>query len=107
MIAKMKTNPFLTPSVKECQNEIGEALYEALVDKEMVIQVSQDVVFLMESYLQMVREVTSMIEAKGAVSAAEVRDHFNTSRKYALALLEFMDAKGITIRIGDERQLKK
>lgn len=107
LIAKMKTNPFLTPSVKECQNEIGEALYEALVDKEMVIQVSQDVVFLMESYLQMVREVTSMIEAKGAVSAAEVRDHFNTSRKYALALLEFMDAKGITIRIGDERQLKK
>jgi selenocysteine-specific elongation factor len=35
-----------------------------------------------------------------------VRDLFDTSRKYALALLEYLDAKGITKRVGDERILR-
>jgi selenocysteine-specific elongation factor len=40
------------------------------------------------------------------VTAAEVRDHFNTSRRYVLALLEHLDATGVTVRDGDVRRLK-
>jgi selenocysteine-specific elongation factor len=32
---------------------------------------------------------------------------FGTSRKYALALMEHLDAKRITRRVGDERVLRK
>jgi len=77
-----------------------------LIVQEVLIQVSPEVVFLRDSYLNMVEEVKQMIASQGKVTAAEVRDHFNTSRKYALALLEYMDAQGITIRSGDERRLK-
>jgi len=35
-----------------------------------------------------------------------VRDLFDTSRKYALAFLEYLDAKGVTRRVGDERVLR-
>ena len=31
---------------------------------------------------------------------------FNTSRKYAMALLEYMDAKKITRRVGDDRVVR-
>jgi hypothetical protein len=31
---------------------------------------------------------------------------FNTSRKYAQALLEYMDEKQVTRRVGDERVLR-
>ncbi len=106
LLSKFKSTPYLTPSVKECQNEVGELLYNGLIDQEMFIQVSAEVVFLKESYINMVVDVKDLINSKGAVTAAEVRDHFGASRKYALALLEFMDAQGITIRRGDERQLK-
>jgi len=106
LLSKIRSNPYLTPSVKDCQSEIGEALYEALIVQEVLIQVSPEVVFLRDSYLNMVEEVKQMIASQGKVTAAEVRDHFNTSRKYALALLEYMDAQGITIRSGDERRLK-
>jgi selenocysteine-specific elongation factor len=37
---------------------------------------------------------------------AQVRDLFSTSRKYALALLGYMDEKRITRRVGDERVLR-
>jgi selenocysteine-specific elongation factor len=52
-----------------------------------------------------VQEVTDLIDKKGAVSIAEVRDYFDTSRKYVLALMEHLDARGLTIRDGDLRRL--
>jgi selenocysteine-specific elongation factor len=36
----------------------------------------------------------------------QVRDAFNTSRKYALALMEYLDDQRITKRVGDERVLR-
>jgi serine/threonine protein kinase len=36
---------------------------------------------------------------------AQVRDLFDTSRKYAQAILEHLDEEGITKRVGDERVL--
>ena len=36
----------------------------------------------------------------------EVRDMLDTTRKYIQALLEHMDAIGITMRDGDARKLK-
>jgi hypothetical protein len=38
---------------------------------------------------------------------AQVRDYFATSLKYALALMEYLDAQGLTKRVGDERVLGK
>ena len=40
------------------------------------------------------------------ITVAEVRDLFDTSRKYALGVLEHLDATGITRRVGDHRVLK-
>ena len=40
------------------------------------------------------------------LTVAQVRDHFTTSRKYALALMENLDAIGVTVRKGDARRLK-
>ncbi|MEE9323948.1 MAG: SelB C-terminal domain-containing protein, partial [Dehalococcoidia bacterium] len=37
---------------------------------------------------------------------AQVRDILNTSRKYALALMEHLDQVKITRRVGDERVLR-
>jgi len=37
------------------------------------------------------------------ISLADVRDRFGTSRKYAQALLELLDTRRVTRRIGDER----
>jgi selenocysteine-specific elongation factor len=46
------------------------------------------------------------LQANRTITVAVVRDLFKTSRKYALALLEHLDAAGVTKRVGDERVLK-
>lgn len=44
-------------------------------------------------------------EFQNGFPLAAFRDRLGTSRKYALAFLEYFDAEGITIRKGDVRLL--
>ena len=41
------------------------------------------------------------------MTAAAFRDQYQTSRKYAIPLLEFFDREGLTVRVGEVRQLKR
>jgi selenocysteine-specific elongation factor len=106
LLKKFAINPYSPPSVKECQAEVGEDVYNALLALGLLVSVSSEVVFRQEDYAQMVRDIKRLLQEQGTLSAAQVRDHFNTSRKYALALLEHLDASGVTVRDGDVRQLK-
>ena len=106
LLKRFAASPYAPPTVKECQAELGEDLYTALLELGQLTFVPPDVVFRRSDYEHMVAEVRRLITQKGAVTAAEVRDHFNTSRRYALAFLEYLDAQGITLRDGDVRRLK-
>jgi selenocysteine-specific elongation factor len=52
-----------------------------------------------------VGEITDRLTRGETVTVASVRDQYGTSRKYALGLLEHLDAIGVTVRVGDERKL--
>lgn len=106
LLGQFAASPYAPPTIKDCIAELGEDLYNALVDLGLVTPVSPDVVFRREDYDQIVADVRGLIDKRGKVTAAEVRDHFNTSRRYVLALLEHLDATGVTVREGDVRRLK-
>ena len=76
-----------------------------LVARQEVVKVAEGVVFATEAYNEMVEKVTAHLRAQGKVTLAEVRDMLQTSRKYAQALLEYLDSKKLTRRVGDERVL--
>ncbi|MFZ6026070.1 MAG: selenocysteine-specific translation elongation factor [Chloroflexota bacterium] len=104
LLAKFAAAPFAPPSAKECQAEAGEEIFTGLVETGRLVAVSPEVVFRREDYRSMQEQVLGLIAQQGVVSAAEVRDHFNTSRRYVLALLEHFDAIGLTLRDGDVRR---
>jgi selenocysteine-specific elongation factor len=105
-LKRFTASPFSPPSVKDTIKDVGEDVFQAMVDLDLLVPVSPEVVFRREDYDRMVGEVKILLENNGTVSAAQVRDHFNTSRRYVLALLEHMDEVGITMREGDVRRLR-
>ena len=107
LMRKFEANPFSPPSVKDCQSEAGEEVLNALIEQDELITVSSDVIFRKSDYDLMVSRIQSTLVQNEKISLAEVRDIFNTSRKYAQALLEHLDALGVTMRDGDFRKLKK
>ena len=106
LLARFKAAPFSPPTAKECIGDIGEDLYNAMIDVGWLIPIPPDVVFRTQDYETMLSEIKKLIHKKGQITAGEVRDHFNTSRRYVLALLEYLDAQGVTKREGDYRRLR-
>ena len=106
LMVEFDKSKYSPPSVKDCQSIVGDDVYTALVDLGDLVQVSTDVVFRIDTYEEMVSTLIDLINRTGRISAAQFRDHFTTSRKYALAFLEYTDSIGITIRDGDVRLLK-
>ena len=81
-------------------------LLNMLIDTRRVVRVNENVIFSAEAYDEMVKRITERLRANGRITVAEVRDMFQTSRKYALSLMEHLDEMKITRRIGDERVLR-
>ena len=105
LLDKFAAAPFAPPSVKDARNEIGRELFYRLLENAYLVQVSDEVVFRKADYDTMRAKTLNLIETNGKVTAAEVRDLFGTSRKYALALLEHFDIIGLTVRDGDYHKL--
>lgn len=106
LLHQFRANPFTTPSYKETVAALGEAVTLALVEGGRLVRLNDDVLLLPETYAELVEWVRRTIGERGAVNVAAVRDAFNTSRKYALALLEYLDDQHITRRVGDDRVLR-
>lgn len=104
---KFEQNPFNPPGVKESQAEVGEEVLNALIEMGEFTPVSADVIFRKEDYDSSVARIREVLVQNEKITLAEVRDLLSTSRKYAQALLEHLDAAGITMRDGDYRKLKK
>jgi selenocysteine-specific elongation factor len=107
LMRRFEQNPYSPPAVKELQAEAGEEILNALIEMGELIPVSSDVIFRQTDYDLMVAKIRREIEQGGKITLGEVRDLFNTSRKYAQALLEHLDAVGLTLREGDVRKMKQ
>lgn len=107
LMRKFEQNPYSPPSIKECQAEVGEEILNALIELGQFIAVSSDVIFRKQDYDFMVDRIKKEILQKERITLSEVRDLFNTSRKYTQALLEHLDALGVTVRDGDFRKLRQ
>jgi selenocysteine-specific elongation factor len=75
----------------------------ALVDLGEVVRVSEGIVYTPAAFDQIERDVLDLIDRDGKITLAQFRDHFQTSRKYAQATLEYLDQRRVTRRVGDER----
>jgi selenocysteine-specific elongation factor len=106
ILKKFDAAPFSPPSVKDCQVDLGMELFQAVLEQKILVQVSGEVVFRPRELEAMQTFLKNYLASHETITAAEFRDHYQTSRKYALAVLEYFDAAGFTQRDGDNRRLK-
>jgi selenocysteine-specific elongation factor len=105
LLARFRRKPYATPSVKESLEALGEEVLNVLLKRGELMPVGPDVLFLPETYEQMVGRIRERIADEGSITLPEVRDMFGSSRKYAQALLEHLDETGVTKRVEDRRVL--
>ncbi len=101
--ARLAENPYLPPTWREAVELAGEDVTRALIELGEIVQVNAGVIFPRRAYEEMVAATLEMIDAQGSVTVATVRDRFATSRRFAISLLEHLDATGVTRRVGEVR----
>jgi selenocysteine-specific elongation factor len=99
--------PFAPPSLQEATQRTGAGaeVVRALAQRGDIVRVSDDIAFTREAYSSAVDLVKELIGASGSVSVAQLRDRMGATRRPVLALLEHLDAKKVTRRVGDQRVL--
>lgn len=105
LLAWFAENGVNSPSVKDAKNIVGEDVFTALIAIGEIVQISLDVAYRQTEYKAIVEQIRTFLLENGKINAAELRDLLNTSRKYAIALLEHLDDIRMTKRVGDDRQL--
>jgi selenocysteine-specific elongation factor len=105
LLEQFASNAYSPPSLKESRDLVGGDLLEGLIESGQLVNVGEGVVFLQDSYTEMIDRITTRLRAEEEITVAQVRDMFDTSRKYALALMEHLDSVGLTYREGNARRL--
>jgi selenocysteine-specific elongation factor len=107
MLATLKEAGTSPPSTPELLLKFGltTEVLGVLLEQGQLVELAPDIVFEQHVYDDAVASIVHTIREHGSVTVAAVRDRFNTSRKYALALMEHLDERRITRRTGDERVL--
>ena len=101
-VRHLQSDPYSPPTDQELEPD----LVGVLEGEGRVVRVSEGLIYEAPAYHEMVDRIVQHIRERGKVTVAEVRDMFNTSRKYALPLLEHLDQQHITRRVGDDRVLR-
>ncbi|GFP33480.1 selenocysteine-specific elongation factor, partial [Candidatus Hakubella thermalkaliphila] len=110
LIRKDKYSP---PSLAEIGEGLGldgdkiKRIVKALVDAGSLVRVKQDLYYGREAMEENKDQVGGFLQPHGKITLAGLRDQLSTSRKYAQAILEYLDSVGFTRRIEDYRILKQ
>ena len=100
-LSQLTQNPY-SPST---EINLEADLLNLLIEKHQVTKTTAGVIFTTPAYDEMAAKILSRIKQNGKITLGEARDMFQTSRKYAQALLDHMDENKLTKRIGDDRVL--
>lgn len=97
------TRAELQKDLKLSDKEITDILN--LMNKEGIIVRINETFYLAKSrYDRIIEMLREFFKNKQTITVSEFRELLNTSRKYAMPIIEFLDTKKVTLRIGDVRK---
>jgi len=101
---------FEMPTVEEVlQTEKDTAnakhVIDALETQKELVRLSHQYYIDAEAYNWAFGQLKNVVETKGQITLAEFRDIIGTSRKFAMAILDYLDNQKITQKVDDARVL--
>jgi selenocysteine-specific elongation factor len=99
------------PYFKEVKEKVpdrtaGEVL-ELMCKEGVLVKVKEDLYFHKKALDGLEQRLVSFLREKGEISTPEFKDLTGVSRKYAIPLIEYFDKNQLTVRVGDNRVLRK
>ncbi len=105
LMARLSASPLAAPIKKEFVDE--DPTYEVVInflrDRGEIIELKGGILFTTRDFEKITQDVAAFLGEAKQATAADIKTHLNTSRKYVIPILERLDQLGVTIRKGDFR----
>ncbi len=93
------------PTAAQASEMVGDAVLNSLIENGDLVRISSEVLLTPDVLREWIDFSRDQLARGEPLTVGVLRDHFETTRRYALDFLERLDALGITRRKGDERLL--
>jgi len=103
------TPPYFKDLAKSLDME-ADAVKEVLlllVDQGKVIKVKEELYFYGDAVLDLKKRLIDFFKGNEELTTPQFKELTGVSRKYLIPLIEYFDSKNVTIRVGDNRKLRK
>jgi selenocysteine-specific elongation factor len=100
------------PSPEEALTRAGLAgdeeheLFQLLVEARKLVRVKDSLYFHATALESIQDKLVAMLRERKEIGPGDIKDLLGISRKYAIPLLEFFDARRVTARVGERRVLR-
>jgi selenocysteine-specific elongation factor len=100
------------PSPEEALTRAGLAgdeeheLFQLLVEARKLVRVKESLYFHATALETIQDKLVAMLRERKEIGPGDIKDLLGISRKYAIPLLEFFDARRVTTRVGERRVLR-
>ena len=101
------------PSAEEAFGKLGvtraddQALLQLLLDERRLVRIKEGLYFHAEPLREAEARVAAFLRERKEITPQDMKDLLGISRKYAIPLLEYLDAQRLTVRVGDKRVLRE
>ena len=109
---EFRTAAAAPPSPEEALTRAGLAgdeeheLFQLLVQDKKLVRVKDSLYFHAEALESIQERLVAMLRERKEIGPGDIKDLLGISRKYAIPLLEFFDARRVTARVGERRVLR-
>ena len=109
---EFRTAAAAPPSPEEALTRAGLAgdeeheLFQLLVQDKKLVRVKESLYFHTEALDSIQERLVAMLRERKEIGPGDIKDLLGISRKYAIPLLEFFDARRVTARVGERRVLR-
>ena len=90
--------------VKNVSQEVEDDILNILLEENKIVKVTEEM-YTLSSYMEQAKErIREKLKEEPVITIAQVRDMFQTSRKSAKPILEYMDTVKVTRKTGAESE---
>ena len=101
--------PYFREVVKQFDadpRQIQEVLMH-LVEEGQIVKTKDDLYFHAKAVDDLKHRLVEFLKSKGEITTPQFKEMTGASRKYVIPLIEYFDSKNVTLRVGDNRKLRK
>ena len=96
----------LANKLKQNENTIKKLLQIEKSNNNIII-INGEILFTSENYKKLLQKIDKFFKNNSSLNIKDFKEITNTSRKYAVPLLEYLDKQKVTYRLGNERKYNK